>query len=332
MSLPLSRPSLSTSSSSSPSPPTIDARLLRLHAAFAHLDSISPDHPASQSLTLPKLKDALTTLSNYTFTPALPPPSAATAATGPLADKRRRRVAEEERGVQDMLDAVDRTRNGRIEFGEFVQLMEEEEGAGGEDKRSGAQGDEDDEWRPTKDVRPCGEITFGWAVGGVMQIPGADECCVWPLCVLLCVCVCVCRIFVVCSRSSTATKTGQPANPTQPSTQWRPLRSTHSLMLIGVIVDLHRYISLAELKEMLRTNGIDYYTDDQIQQMVSNQHRNPHSQPSPLRYNPAAFSVVRNVLRLLCLQALAVDSQALNAKGISLVAFSRLLTQSAAQS
>ena len=32
---------------------------------------------------------------------------------------------------------------------------------------------------------------------------------------------------------------------------------------------LYSYISLAELKEMLRTNGIDYYTDDQIQQMVS---------------------------------------------------------------
>ena len=37
-----------------------------------------------------------------------------------------------------------------------------------------------------------------------------------------------------------------------------------------------RYISLAELKEMLRTNGIDYYTDDQIQQMVGT-----YSHPSP---------------------------------------------------
>ena len=142
MSLALSRPRTSTSS---PSAPAFDARLLHLHSVFAHLDSISHDHPTSQSLTLPKLKDALTIYSSYTFTQ---PPDSSTPA--PLADKRRRRVAEEERSVQDMLDAVDSTRNGRIEFSEFVQLMDEDARQG--NKVDALDGDDDDEWKPTKEV------------------------------------------------------------------------------------------------------------------------------------------------------------------------------------
>ena len=141
MSLALSQPRTSTSS---PSSPAFDARLLHLHSVFAHLDSISPDHPTSQSLTLPKLKDALTIYSSYTFTQ---PPDSSTPA--PLADKRRRRVAEEERCVQDMLDAVDSTRNGRIEFNEFVQMMDED---AVNKKDDALDGDDDDEWKPTKEV------------------------------------------------------------------------------------------------------------------------------------------------------------------------------------
>ena len=137
-------PQSASSTASSSSAPTFDARLLRLHSVFAHLDSISPDHPASQSITLPKLKEALTLYSNYTFTPldlSSTPPT--------LIDKRRRRIADEERAVQDMLDAVDQTRNGRIEFNEFLQLMDT-------DKKQPDQqhnDDDDDEWTPTKDVR-----------------------------------------------------------------------------------------------------------------------------------------------------------------------------------
>ena len=82
MSLPVVQPASSTSSSSAP---TLDARLLRLHSAFAHLDSISPDHPASQSITLPKLKEALTVYSNHTFTP-LPNPATHSARHWPTSD------------------------------------------------------------------------------------------------------------------------------------------------------------------------------------------------------------------------------------------------------
>ena len=142
MSLPLSQPASSTASSSAPA---FDARLLRLHSVFGHLDSISPDHPASQSITLPKLKEALTTYSNYTFTSLN-----TSAGTQPsLLDKRRRRIAEEERVVQDMLDAVDVTRNGRIEFNEFLQMMDSVKADNNNQQHTD---DDDDEWTPTKDV------------------------------------------------------------------------------------------------------------------------------------------------------------------------------------
>ena len=141
--------SLASSQSGVSTAPTsagaLDARLLRLHSVFAHLDSLSPDHPASQSITLPKLKEALTVYSNYTFTQPDNPPS-----QQPLADKRRRRIADEERAVQDMLDAVDVTRNGRIEFNEFVQLMNEDNA---DKKGQQKHADDDDEWTPTKEVR-----------------------------------------------------------------------------------------------------------------------------------------------------------------------------------
>lgn len=96
-----------------------------------------------------------------------------------------------------------------------------------------------------------------------------------------CVCVCVRAdeqnvrgVFAEfdADKDGYATATHQPP-PARLTCTTQPLALTLPLCTSA---DTHRlapvycrYISLAELKEMLRTNGIDYYTDAQIQQMVS---------------------------------------------------------------
>ena len=150
-------------SSAAPAP-TASAGLLQLQSVFAALDSISPSLPATQSITLPKLKEALSIYAHWSFPDDdhPNPPTPSTPSTLPPTDtfdaQRRRRREEREGWVRDVVDAVDLNRNGRIEFHELIKAVESAKEE--KDRRWGVAAQEsqadgdgaDDEWQPTREV------------------------------------------------------------------------------------------------------------------------------------------------------------------------------------
>ena len=97
-----------------------------------------------------------------------------------------------------------------------------------------------------------------------------------PFCVIIVTKQNVRGVFAEFDKDKDGSTTAPPSNlqppysPTNQCSQHGELKCVFDLLVcVCVCVYVCRYISLSELKEMFRTNGIDYYTDDQIQQMVS---------------------------------------------------------------
>ena len=148
--------------------PPPSASLLQLQSVFAALDSISPALPPTQSITVAKLREALSIHAHWSF-PEVDPPalsSTAAAAGGPGAEdseRRRRRREEKEDLLRDIVDAVDLNKNGKIEFNELLKIVEADrerqakaeaqQKGRGPLSNAGQDEDEDEEgWEPTRDV------------------------------------------------------------------------------------------------------------------------------------------------------------------------------------
>ena len=155
--------------------PAVSSELLQLHAVFAALDCISPSLPPTQSITLPKLKEALSIHAHWSFPDTHNPPTTSTPTSPPHPQthpsSRHLQRAEREGHLLDILHAVDLNRNGVVDFHELIKAVEVDREEKERRRQAGVVGTvrgdgegEDEEWEPTREVggscaqRPCAAV------------------------------------------------------------------------------------------------------------------------------------------------------------------------------
>ena len=239
--------------------------LLQLHAVFTHLDSISPSHPASGAITLPKLKEALSIYAQWTFPDdeeagAQPAAGAVQEAAEELQRRRRRRRQEREQQVRDMIAAVDLNRNGKIELPEFIKLMEEQSGQ--QQRKQAAKAERRTTTRTgcrhREVLRPAPPLSVSRAVKPSLTL-SASRLPRWSFPVLQNIRL----VFDAFDKD----RDGSELQQLRLSWLTRCLCS-HPCCGRSALLCLS-FISSEELKAALRSQGIDHLTAEEIQQMVS---------------------------------------------------------------
>lgn len=118
----LGRDSRSNTTSSLPDPASLTDELVLMKLAFQKLDGISPDVPANASLNIAKLRHILATHGGWMFDDEeINDDRATNSVSRAMLAKRR---AANEAALKDMIRSVDLNQNGKIEFNEFVKLIE----------------------------------------------------------------------------------------------------------------------------------------------------------------------------------------------------------------